>query len=622
MIMLFHPSYPKSLNLAMMATSFLVHIITTYNKNMPLCTAQLLPDDPTHEDFYCGWDWEEANAKCEFSCPSGLDSHCPPLPNGRKRRCIAAAGCFARYRKVYWTGVFSLSFDREQHLTNAAATATPQTAVGDQNLDEAGPPPIGLMLMTAEVKKSFESYFRGYLFEAFDKEMDISTVSVQDQEYDKICVAAAIGRGNNDPTSTSLDMVIRFAGAYIPKETYFTDDQFGEEIMNSVNENSQSFAITIKSSSSFFDAMTGASAIEEEDVVEPPTSSPSDPPTRGSYQSLDIRIDPRPTGSFGIVFNVRTVRGGNSILLTGLSFVTNHEGKMEYEIYSKLGRWDSFVGRTSFWTLVASGETIGNGAKKYTPVLEEDNAVKDGFQTYNYVGFRPLHVLGDGGRRSFYITSTKRFKTDTGGDIPILFSAPKSGTDGTREYDIVDSNEELEVYEGDGVLDYPWPRQNFISFFRRPRGFIGSFDYERHPCYPVINFTGWPCPYVPKTRQPTPNPSRRLTSAPVTKNPAKNPTNDVQNAQIETDSPELGSPVPEVEMNDNDPVVQTAQIETGSPELGSPVPEIETNDIDNAPLIVEVEDENIRNVGSGSWKVVNRSYVYGLTILSVLYSSL
>jgi hypothetical protein len=38
-------------------------------------------------------------------------------------------------------------------------------------------------------------------------------------------------------------------------------------------------------------------------------------------------------------------------------------------------------------------------------------------------------------------------------------------------------------------LVYPAPRnKNGESepFYRRPRGFIGSFDYTREPCYPTI----------------------------------------------------------------------------------------------------------------------------------------
>ena len=60
-------------------------------------------------------------------------------------------------------------------------------------------------------------------------------------------------------------------------------------------------------------------------------------------------------------------------------------------------------------------------------------------------------------------------------------------------------------------LDYPAPRnRNFESdlYYRRPRGFLGAFDYDRNPCRPTQNFYGWPCPYVPKKR-PTRNPTQK-----------------------------------------------------------------------------------------------------------------
>ncbi|KAL7533497.1 hypothetical protein ACHAXR_005270, partial [Thalassiosira sp. AJA248-18] len=297
-----------------------------------LCTAQLFPGDPTYQDYYCGRDWEEAHQYCEFHCPSGLNEDCPPLPNGRQRRCIAAAGCFARFTKVYWTGVFSLSFDKEQHLAaqQQGSSTSPEAADEEGANNNDG-------LMTDEETEAFEASFQSYLFDALQEQMQISGVSMQEQEYNRPCVAAA-ANGGNDPDSTSLDMVIRIVGEYIPiGDKSFTDSQFGEEVMASIRENPEAFVNGIKGSSSFFDALTGITAIDEDSVAESPSAMPSAPPSRGFDQTFDIRIDSRPTGSYGIVFNVKTPRGGSTILLTAMSFVTLHEGKLEYEIYSRMG---------------------------------------------------------------------------------------------------------------------------------------------------------------------------------------------------------------------------------------------------------------------------------------------
>eukprot|EP00571_Detonula_confervacea_P003890 CAMPEP_0172324554 /NCGR_PEP_ID=MMETSP1058-20130122/51645_1 /TAXON_ID=83371 /ORGANISM="Detonula confervacea, Strain CCMP 353" /LENGTH=576 /DNA_ID=CAMNT_0013040857 /DNA_START=150 /DNA_END=1877 /DNA_ORIENTATION=- len=571
----------SSVYLAIIATSFFVN--NYYNPPL-VCTAQLLPDDPTYADFYCGWDWEEANAKCEYHCPSGLDSDCPLLSNGRKRRCIAAAGCFSRFQKVYWTGYIHLSFDKEQHLAN-----TNNAVTNEEVPAEAGPP--ALDLMTEEETEAFESSFQDYLFEALKEQIQISAVTVQEQEYNRPCVAAAIEA--DDPTSTALDMEIRILGEYIPIDGSFTDDQFGEEILNSVWADPESFVNAIKNASSFFEALTGISAIEEDSLVESPSSSPSESPTRSYDQTLDIRIDPRPTGSYGIVFNVKTPPGGNSILLTSMSFVTLHEGKLEYEIYSKLGPFERFVGRTNMFDLVASGQTTGMGPKAYTRALEEDTVV-NGVQ---YVGFKPVHVLGDRGQRSFYISMTKTFLADDGSPIPILFSYPISGTEGEREYEVVASNEELEVYEGDGVLEYPWPKEKDGIYYRRPRGFIGSFDYDRSPCLPNTNFTGWPCPYVPQTR-PTKIPTKNPTNAPR-KNPTTKPTMQPSEADTNSDSG------PEAKTNNNaDPEAETNN---------NSGPEAETNN--NSTLKVGVGEKEISNAVTGSWKITNKSYCCGLALL-------
>ncbi|EJK58353.1 hypothetical protein THAOC_21534, partial [Thalassiosira oceanica] len=39
---------------------------------------QLFPDDEVSQDYYCGYDWVEANAGCQYPCPSGSDADCPP----------------------------------------------------------------------------------------------------------------------------------------------------------------------------------------------------------------------------------------------------------------------------------------------------------------------------------------------------------------------------------------------------------------------------------------------------------------------------------------------------------------------------------------------------------------
>lgn len=601
-----NPSIIFAASLALLSLS---RSITKHNPLPLLCNAQLYPGDPEEQDYYCGWDWEEANDFCEFHCPSGLDEDCPPLPNGRNRRCIAAAGCFSRKEKLYWTGLISLSFDADAHLARDDVTSSPAAGSTEGETtyyDEADP---AAELMTDEEAEAFEESFENSLNEAFkDQQIQISGVTLQDQEYNRPCVAAVAGGDDSD--STSLDTVVRVAAEYIPiGDNVFTDDTFGEAVLGTVNSYShaESFVNSLQGSSPFFGALTGISAIEEDSVAEAPSSMPSGSPTRGFDQVLDIRIESRPSGSYGIVFNMRTPREGQTILLTGMSFLTLYDGLLEYEVYSRLGSYEKYIGKDDYWELVASGQTTGRGAKEYTHVLEEGATIRDGDTTLKYVGFEPLHVPGDRGQRSFYVAITNRFTNPDGSAIPLLFSSPKGlDAEGGSAYEIVDSTPELEIYEGDGVLDWPWPKDRDGPYYRRPRGYIGSFDYEMYPCHPILNFTGWPCPYQRQTKRPTTKLTERPTDAPITKGPTKNPT------KVPTENP----------------VVQIASLETDgetgfngtdAPGLASG-PGGEANNNNDKTVTVGVEEEGMNNGGAiGSWKAAYSS-CGGLALL-VLYFS-
>ena len=134
----------------------------------------------------------------------------------------------------------------------------------------------------------------------------------------------------------------------------------------------------------------------------------------------------------------------------------------------------------SNWELIASGQTVGSGPKvqcssssfgfvasnvffklttlhritrtqRYTRVNEEDTVISDeAGKSISYKGFESVHVPGDRGMRSFYVAITKRFTADDGQPIPLLFSYPSEGNDaeGTKDYEIIDSTPELEVFEG------------------------------------------------------------------------------------------------------------------------------------------------------------------------------
>lgn len=453
-----------------------------------------------------------------------MDASCPPKENGRLRKCIASAGCYARTRKLYWNGVISLAFDRDWHLSNNGITADSNNNDNTVNQD------VTIPKMSRQDENTFETLLLQYLAESprLKGKLDISNVRASYSEYDRPCVQVAVDWDNDMSKRTSLDVEIQVVGEYIPIDSLsFTDQFMGNEIIDSINveQGIQSFINSMKQSSTFFMALREIYAIDEESVVEVPSASPSLAPTRSFDQSLEVRIDPGPTGSYGLIFTVRTPKGGNTILLKGMQFVTLHEGILEYEVYSKLGPYQKFVGYTTAFDFIASGQVTGKGAKEYVRVLADDSIVENENTTevLEYKGFTPVHVPGDGGQRTIFITITNRFKNEEGEAIPILFSYPLEGdNDGKKIYGKTTSNKALEIYEGDGVLSYPWVKNLEGPYYRRPRGFIGTFDYDRNPCAPVENFTSWPCPYVapPKvTRRPTPSPTSRPTYPPITMTP-------------------------------------------------------------------------------------------------------
>jgi hypothetical protein len=507
-----------------------------------VASAQLYPEDDVTSDYYCGYDWTDANANCDYRCPSGLDADCPPSYSDGgyvvNRRCIASSGCRARLVDAYAAVMLSLTFDLGGRDDGGAVDSN---YADDGTNDGANNNATGNeTMMSTEDIELLEYALLDHLSRTMDQDQDqhiiigrtmlISSVTVVDQRYDRPCVDAVIvidgeemqndddddDGGGTSSAVTSLDMTIDVIGSYIPMNDdedgadIVIDEVFGNLIANSINSNRDALVMTIKgnstssssmSSAYFFDSLLGAYAIDVGGLAESPSSSPSSSPTRDYMQSFDMDIDSNPTGSYGVVFEVGTPRHGNTILVTSLSFVTLHTGKLEYEIYTKLGSFENYLGDYSSYDMIASGQVYGTGSGKYTRVLDNDTIVEDVNGTLSYLGFRPVYVPGDGGRRSFYVTTTKRFVADDGSAIPVLFSLPIDDNEGSYEYALVDGNAELEVYEGDGILEYPWPRVSGDAggddiYYRRPRGFFGAFEYDRVPCYPTMNFTGWPCPYA------------------------------------------------------------------------------------------------------------------------------
>ncbi|EJK75701.1 hypothetical protein THAOC_02566, partial [Thalassiosira oceanica] len=425
--------------------------------------------------------------------------------------------------------VLSLEFTRDVHLANSQDTAVAAVTADGERVAPAA------KLFSRSDEKTFEDELTTFLYDALKDRIDMYSVSVRGQEYDRPCVA--LPAGGRDDGVTSLDLNIMFTGQYIKIDELvsFTDDEFEVAVLTAVESNSQTIVNLLKESSEFFRALDGITLIGEDSIVEAPSSAPSDPPTRSNTQELMTRVDPQPTGSYGIAFHVRTPPGGFTIMIDGMSFLVDTDEMVEYEVYSKLGTYLNVLGRTESFELVASGQIKGKGPKKMIEILEDDTTFltegetaflfgKDtylsppssepsvactGNETIYYKGLKPIPVPGDRGQRSFYITLTNRYTKKDGSTIPLLFSSPKEeDSEGQAKFELIKENTELQLFEGTGVLDYPWPRDRGVdddkySAYRRPRGFVGLHELFR-----------WPCPYVSATKKPTSRPTNQPTPTP------------------------------------------------------------------------------------------------------------
>ncbi len=459
--------------------------------------AQLELDQDHKLDRYCGYNWLEANTFCRTACPSGLDADCPISPSGRTQSCFQGAGCFNRMETLYWTGVVAILFDAEEHMRNyqvVTTTTTETETSGTDNeettADNDAVPTAALMGKIEEL--ALEKTLISTLQILLDDKIYLAALDVKDQFYDRPCVEAVFPKvwDRGDPSKLALDVTMRITARYIPSSlTVYTDRDLGDVFISGLGDAQDITVRELKNANPFFNAVTGIAAVSEEDLAEAPSSMPSLSPTRDFDQVFETKIDPTPTGSSGIVFSLKTTKGGPSVRLVGMKFITPFEGVLEYEVYSKLGSWRNFVGRTHEFELVASGQVTGKGPKTWVDIIQDDHVgtVVNGNETtsVNYVGWNNIHILGDGGERSFYVTTTKRFLKEDQTSIPILFSsAMNSLSESLRQYGMVESNAELELYEGDGILDYPWPTDpnGKSPYYRRPRGPIIAFNYERSPC--------------------------------------------------------------------------------------------------------------------------------------------
>ncbi|KAL7551102.1 hypothetical protein ACHAWF_014297 [Thalassiosira exigua] len=249
-----------------------------------------------------------------------------------------------------------------------------------------------------------------------------------------------------------------------------------------------------------------------------PSGMPSEAPSRSHLQSIithtSREIQQLTTTSFGYLFNVRTTLDGPAIILTGLDFYSDQSGPVNYELWSREDTFDGSRGMYEGWDLLASG-TVDSVPGEYTSVPDD--------------AFVPVNMPGGGGpdgTRAFYITLNTK-------DMIYAEDGQGSATD----MSVQSSTAELEIYEGEAVLSYPFPDPSQAYFYRGPYKFVGAIHYDRLPCKPFSRYgpiLELPCPVgdwptaSPTTKRPTPAPTiPPPTASPLGDAPTRSPVKEI-----------------------------------------------------------------------------------------------
>ena len=152
----------------------------------------------------------------------------------------------------------------------------------------------------------------------------------------------------------------------------------------------------------------------------------------------DLQLGGTTTSSYGYIFNIRTKDTSGVVLMTGFDFYTESTDDVRYELWTRPGSFKDHKGAYEGWDLAASGTVRGRGIGRYTALPEEE--------------FDPVSIMGgggEGGTRAFYLTlETKEL-------------VYKIGEGTTSDAAVQIETEDIEIWEGESVLDYPFPPVSF-----------------------------------------------------------------------------------------------------------------------------------------------------------------
>jgi len=181
----------------------------------------------------------------------------------------------------------------------------------------------------------------------------------------------------------------------------------------------------------------------------------------------DLQLGGRVTSSYGYLWNMRTKPDSGVIVITGMDFYTESTNNVTFELWTRMGTFKGFKGSYEGWDLIANGTTMGRGVEQHTAIPEEM--------------YTPVSIPGggedNGGIRSFYLTLDKRELVYKRGSV-------QDGESADSDAFMHHGSSDLEIWEGEGILSYPFPDSGEDTLYRKPRQYLGAIYYDRLPCRP------------------------------------------------------------------------------------------------------------------------------------------
>ncbi|KAL7493291.1 hypothetical protein ACHAWT_002762, partial [Skeletonema menzelii] len=510
--------------------------------------------DPS-DDYSCGLDWVNAANGCSKHCPSGLDNECSDLGEGYG--CYYFTGCQTRFEelKKEQEELAALEGENEEEvivevppeenqfcaptfmeamLTCPKDKACPignecgegEECFGKTNCDRELIEVLSDMVFNLQglpgiMEDEDLTIFKSTIFDMLQQSLSavkihLDTISVTDQRYfigdENAEVSVLLTAKYRPPPTQKLDSIIENSINLQKESVRVAIKQAGsnakrwhfsnlEEITAVSRENATNRPTVSPTGAPTFSPTALPSSYPTASPSESPTAAPSDTPSSSpsrmhiqevataTTQELKSSTD----GSYGVIFNMRTVINGPVVLITGLDFYTESTDFVGFELWSRLGSFKDSKGTYEGWDLIASGVVKGAGYGRFTSIPENS--------------FTEVSIPGRGGERAFYLTLNQMDLIYRAGEVESAESDKR----------VTASSPELEIYEGEAVLSYPFPDPTQEYLYRSPRLFVGAVQYDRLPCKPFSLYgpvIDLPCEEIP-TMDPTERPTKRPTPQPI-----------------------------------------------------------------------------------------------------------